>query len=47
MKSHSIDFIKEKWINTLKFGFAYMFLQVFRQTVFSTKVDAIFRKIEI
>ena len=25
---HFIDFIKERWINVLKFGFAYMFLQV-------------------
>ena len=30
MKGHFIDFIKEKWINILKFGFAYMFLQVLK-----------------
>ena len=30
MKGHFIDFIKEKWINILKFDFAYMFLQVLR-----------------
>ena len=30
MKGHFIDFIKEKWINILKFDFAYMFLQALR-----------------
>ena len=30
MKGHFIDFIEEKWIDILKFGFAYMLLQVLR-----------------